>query len=72
MLRELQCYADAVSAGSYIIVQDTDISAHPVFPSNYKGEGLMEAVEAFLASNDQFVPDKRREKLLLTIHPMDT
>jgi cephalosporin hydroxylase len=69
VLKELRSYAEMVSVGSYVIVQDTDINGHPVFVANYPGEGPMEAVNEFLASNAPFQIDKTREKLLFTMHP---
>jgi cephalosporin hydroxylase len=67
VLRELESYGPMVSPGSYLIVQDTDINGHPVFPEY--GPGPWEAVDAFLPKNPQFKPDKSRERFLFTMHP---
>jgi cephalosporin hydroxylase len=67
VLAEMKAYGPLVSAGSYLIVQDTNINGHPVLP-NF-GPGPMEAVEEFLASNQQFKSDANAERLMLTLHP---
>ncbi len=69
VLREIQLYSELVNVGSYLIVQDTNISGHPVPLVGHVGDGPMEAVEEFLAANRQFEPDLGREKLLFTMHP---
>lgn len=68
VLGELRAYAPLVPVGSYIIVQDGVFNGHPV-PGGW-GPGPYEAVEAFLAENDQFVADRSRERLLITSNPM--
>lgn len=67
VLRELKLYAQFVPVGGYMIVFDTDLNGHPVTPDF--GPGPMEAVEEFLALDDRFVPDRSREKFLLTMCP---
>jgi cephalosporin hydroxylase len=64
---ELKAYSPLVPIGSYLIVQDTALGGHPVFPE--AAPGSMDAVEEFLKGNDQFVPDRSRERLLLTCAP---
>ena len=67
VLQEMRLYAGLVSIDSYMIVQDTHVSGHPV-PWEW-GEGPWEAVEEFLKYNHDFVIDKDCEKLGMTFHP---
>ena len=64
--RELELYSPLVSAGSYLIVEDTLIDGIPLDPEF--GPGPMTALNRFLASGgDQtFEQDRRRDALLLT------
>jgi cephalosporin hydroxylase len=67
VLDELRIYSRFVPPGGYLIVEDTNVNAHPVFPEH--GPGPMEAVEAFLGETDEFEVDSRREKFFLTFNP---
>lgn len=67
VLREMNLYSKFVSLGSYMIVQDTNINGHPVYPKF--GPGPMEAVEEFLGHNKDFEIDHSKEKFLLTSYP---
>ncbi len=66
---ELEAYAPLVSPGCYLIVEDTNISHHPVHIEGYPIPGPFEAVEAFLAEHDEFELDKSREKFKVTFNP---
>jgi cephalosporin hydroxylase len=67
VLAELRSYSPLVTAGSYFIVEDTNINGHPVFPEF--GSGPAEAVEAFLKESPHFIRDTSPERYLLTFNP---
>jgi cephalosporin hydroxylase len=67
VLRELEAYYPYVTSGSYVIVEDSNVNGHPVWPEF--GPGPMEALDSFLAVNKEFVIDRNMEKFLLTFNP---
>jgi cephalosporin hydroxylase len=64
---EILAYSPLVHRDDYLIVEDTNVNGHPVFPDF--GPGPMEAVERFLSTTDAFVVDARCERFLMTLHP---
>lgn len=65
--RELELYHPLVTAGSYLIVEDTNLNGHPVEPEH--GPGPMEAMNAFLQGHPEFEHDADMDKFLLTFNP---
>jgi cephalosporin hydroxylase len=62
---ELRIYSQFVTAGQYLVVEDTNLSQDIV---NLDG-GPARAVEEFMKSADKFIVDEAREKHLLTCSP---
>jgi cephalosporin hydroxylase len=67
VFRELQLYSPFVTRDSYLIVEDTNLNGHPVYP--HFGPGPGEAVRDFLQTTSDFQADDRRERFLLTFNP---
>jgi cephalosporin hydroxylase len=73
VLKELDRYAPLVSAGCYLIVEDTNRDAYEsMIVSGYidgKLAGPAEAVKAWQPKNKGFEADRRRERFLFTQNP---
>ena len=67
VLAELAAYHDLVTPGCYLIVEDTNVNGRPVLPDFGPGPG--DAVDAFLATTDEFVADLDRERFLISLNP---
>ncbi len=64
---ELLLYSKYVSLNSYLLVEDSNINGHPVYPEF--GPGPYEAIEKFLPQNNNFEIDKSKEKFYMTFNP---
>lgn len=67
VLAELERFAPLVSPGCHVVVEDSNVNGHPIYPEF--GPGPMEAIEAFLPDHPEFSVDRDREKLLMTFNP---
>jgi cephalosporin hydroxylase len=66
---ELAIYSNVVTAGCYLVVEDTNVNGHPVMTQHGPGPG--EALAAFLAGSrgSAFIADRRRERFLVSFNP---
>jgi cephalosporin hydroxylase len=65
--REFNAYEALVPVGSYVVVADTIVNGHPVWPGF--GPGPAEAVKQILNTNGDFLADPSMEKYSLTFNP---
>lgn len=67
VLQELKCYASLVTPSSYLVVEDTNVNGHPVFPEH--GPGPQEALDAWLPAHPEYVVDERLPaRMLFSMH----
>jgi len=64
---QFEAYAPLVPVGSYVVVTDTVVNGHPVWPAF--GPGPTEALKQILTRHGEFVPDPAMEKYSLTFNP---
>lgn len=74
VLAELRTYADLVSVGSYLIVEDSNINGNPVWseyrePPNPEVSGPMQATRSFLAERGDFEIDRSKHRFMITNNP---
>jgi cephalosporin hydroxylase len=67
VLKEMGYYANFVTPGSFMIVEDSDVNGHPICPDH--GPGPAEAIIEFLKTHPEFEVDVSREKFMLTQNP---
>ncbi len=67
VFKELEAYSQLVTLGSYLILEDTNVNGHPVYPEH--GPGPWEALHEWLPKHPEFVPDLKREKFMVTANP---
>jgi len=64
---QFKAYESLVPVGSYVVVTDTVVNGHPVWPAF--GAGPLEAVKQILVGDGRFVADPSMEKYSLTFNP---
>ncbi len=67
MIREFDTYYHHVPVGSYVIMENTIVGGHPVWPSF--GPGPSEAVKDIIANHHDWVSDPLRERYGLSFNP---
>jgi cephalosporin hydroxylase len=67
VFREMQLYKEFVPLGGYMIIEDSNVNSHPIYP--HYGPGPFEAIEAFMKTDNDFEIDKKCEKFLMTFNP---
>ena len=67
MVRQFDAYHDFVAVGSYVVMENTILNGHPVWPEF--GPGPREAARACVRLHDGFIVDPTLEKYALTFNP---
>ena len=67
VLAELEAYGPMVTRGQFLVVEDTEVNGHPVYPTH--GPGPWEAVEKWAPKHKEFREDKLKpQKYLWSAH----
>ena len=66
---ELQMYAALVTAGSYLVVEDTFISRYGCQGERFQDGSSWEALQRWLPDHPEFEYDPSRDKFLLSMNP---
>lgn len=69
VLDELHAYADLVTPGQVLVVEDTNLNGRPVEQDWNGGPGPGPAVDEWLPEHPEFECDLLGERYLLTMHP---
>jgi cephalosporin hydroxylase len=64
---QFEAFAPLVPVGSYVVVADTIVNGHPVWPAF--GDGPAEATKQILTRHGEFATDPTMEKYSLTFNP---
>jgi len=67
MVNEFETYQSLVPVGSYVIVEETIVGGHPVWPSF--GPGPFDAAQEIVATHPDFVVDPSCERYGLSFNP---
>lgn len=68
VLAELDCYADLVTAGQFLVVEDTNLNGRPVDIDWKGGPGPGPAVDEWLPQHAEFARAPMAERYLMTFH----
>lgn len=70
VLHEMETYGSLVTSGCYLIVEDTDcIKTHTYDDVGTKMDGPYVALNKFLPTHPEFVPDLTQHKFIITHNP---
>ncbi len=67
MIKEFEAFHGIVPVGSYVVVEETIVNGHPVWPGF--GPGPFEATKRILAAHGNFTADPKMEKYAVTFNP---
>ena len=67
-LKELNAYGEFVTAGNYMVAEDSAFDYYPAWPEY--GPGPATAVRDFMKTTQEFEVDRQQEKHLITFAPM--